>query len=190
MQDAPVRISGTNNVVERKCVGVMKWYIQMPMWDMGSVSRTLGVSAWGHGNPSERLGAPLCGSQQVYGWVTLWHRSRKDANCGIEDNPTRYGQEKKKLWVNVTVSVRLPVFVSHIPTQALTPTRIKKVIFLQPSFMVPPLILFFLIMSTHHRDPLPSPNTNRIQKKKRNYKIGHYIHCKECNYNWIVVWEK
>ena len=32
-QDAPAKTSGSSDVVERKCVGVMKWYIQMPTLD-------------------------------------------------------------------------------------------------------------------------------------------------------------
>ena len=42
-QDAPLKISGSGHVVEKKYVGVMKWYIQMSTWDTGSLS--LGVSA-------------------------------------------------------------------------------------------------------------------------------------------------
>ena len=33
-----VMIVAKVSMVEQKCVGVMKWYIQMPMWDPGSLS--------------------------------------------------------------------------------------------------------------------------------------------------------
>ena len=43
-QDAPVKISRSSLMAECECVGVMKGYMQMPMWDMGSVS--LGLQSW------------------------------------------------------------------------------------------------------------------------------------------------
>ena len=37
-QDASAKISGSSDVVERKCVGVMKWYMKMPTWDTDRLS--------------------------------------------------------------------------------------------------------------------------------------------------------
>ena len=39
-QDAPVKISGISHMVDRKCVGITKWYLQMTTWG----SQSVGVS--------------------------------------------------------------------------------------------------------------------------------------------------
>ena len=45
-QDTQVKISGSSHMNEKKCAGIMKWYMQMPMWDTGSLSLE-SVSAFG-----------------------------------------------------------------------------------------------------------------------------------------------
>ena len=122
-EDSPVKISGSSHLVERKCIGVMKWDMQMPMWDTGRVSLSLGVSAceqkWGYVK-----GAPMSG------WAFNWDqrstaglrlsssrpRSIRSAKWGLEDNIAWYGEEKK-LWVNMAVSIRLILSVFVLPSR-------------------------------------------------------------------------
>ena len=98
-QDAPVKISGNCHVVERKCVGVMKWYMEMSTWDTGSL--TLGVSACGqkrafsHGSVSEWLGA-LLGKQPTAGlWLNIPRPRSRSVKWALEDNLVWDSQEKK-----------------------------------------------------------------------------------------------
>ena len=56
-------------------------------------------------------------------------RSRS-AMWGLEDNSTWNGPEKENVWINMAVCICPPVSVAHTPTEALTPRRIKSVIFL------------------------------------------------------------
>ena len=64
------------------------------------------------------------GTQQASGWVLPLLRNRS-AKWSVEDNTAWYGQEKK-IWVNMAVSIRLPLSfcVSHT-TEDLTPVKNK-----------------------------------------------------------------
>ena len=123
-QDSPVKISGSDHVVDWKFDGVMKWYMVMPTWDMGSLS--LEVSVCGqkrvvsHGSASEWLGAPL--RQRSTEWPsadfhlsTRWPKSRESAKWGLEDNTAWYNLENKKLWINKTVCLCPSISVSLTP---------------------------------------------------------------------------
>ena len=64
-----------------------------------------------HGSASEWLGTPLGQQPTPVLWLnTLWLRSRRNAKWGLGDNAAWYGQEKK-LWVNVAVSICLPLSI-------------------------------------------------------------------------------
>ena len=64
-RDFHVKISGRSQMVERKCVVLMKWYIQITTWDTARESLSLGVSPCGqkravsHWRANKWPGAPL-----------------------------------------------------------------------------------------------------------------------------------
>ena len=115
-QDAPVKISESSYMVHRKCVDVMKWYMQMPTRGSQSVwvlESQLSVKESTTMRQRLIVGLRLSTSRQ---------KSRRNAMWGLEDNITRYGQ-KRKFWSIWSV------FLSHT-TEPLTPRRIKRVIFI------------------------------------------------------------
>ena len=117
-QDTPVKISRSSHVVDWKCVGVMKWYLQMPTWGSQSVgvSESLNLQSWR---------APTAGLQLS----TLQTRSRKVLCRGLENNTAWYGQVKK-LGVFMTIYIRLPSSSSLRYLQRFNPfLRIKRPIY-------------------------------------------------------------
>ena len=83
-------------------IGVMKWFMQMPTWDTVRVLSRSQLAARRdtviRGNDCEWVGVPL--GQRPTG-------RQRSANWGLKDNTAWYGQEKKKLWVNMAVNLRL-----------------------------------------------------------------------------------
>ena len=119
-QNAPVKISGSSHVVERKCVGIMKWYMQMPTWIRAegvSVLRQSHLRPEESNQSQERQRIPEGPAGAVSHSATHsehlvdypWLRSRRSAEWGFEDNTAWYGQ-KKKLWVNMAGCPSLPPF--------------------------------------------------------------------------------
>ena len=103
----------------------MKWYMQMTMsvgvsWKQ---LQTVWVSA-----SLQSLRAPCCGWGSGLQLSTL---GREADMLSLKNNIACYGQEKKLL-VNITICLCLPVSVclSHT-TEALTPRRIKRDIFMK-----------------------------------------------------------
>ena len=119
-QDATVKISGSSHVVEQKCVGVMKWYMQMTTWDMSNVIvSSESVSACGHGSSSEWLGAPLGQrptEQHTAGLqLSTPGQETKEVSSGAF-KITQHGIVKRSygsIWQAVFVSLHLSV--SHTP---------------------------------------------------------------------------
>ena len=98
------KISGSGPVVERKCVGLMKWYIQMPTWEMGSLWKSVWVSLCLGSQDHQRKSvfsaratsytAAHSGSQRAFGWVSIG-QEWKEMQIGTLKITARYGQEKK-----------------------------------------------------------------------------------------------
>ena len=84
--------SGSNHVVHRK-----SWQI---LTSIGQ-SETVG---------SVRVNVSLQWPRATSGWV-LPVKSRRSATWGLENSTAGYGQEKKKLWVNIAVCLYLPISV-------------------------------------------------------------------------------
>ena len=109
-QCAPVKISGSSHVVEQKCVGVMKWYMKMSMWETVSLSVWLWVSACRREEQRFTTGLRL---------NTPRPRSKS------EDKTTWYDQEK--LCVNMAVNINFPLsdYLSR-STESFILRRIKR----------------------------------------------------------------
>ena len=77
-QDTPVKLSGSNHVVKRKCVGAIKWYMQMPTRDMGSLCfESVSACSFQSSRKIENCG---CGGMQVGLWrdrLSTPHRKRR-----------------------------------------------------------------------------------------------------------------
>ena len=83
-EDVHVKINGGSHVVERKCVGVMRWYIQMPTWDRSSLrERVLSQSQLAVTGMLPSDWSPCWGSvpryvpQRASGWVPLAEKQEK-----------------------------------------------------------------------------------------------------------------
>ena len=115
-QDAPAKISGNSLVVKWKCVGVMKWYMQMPTSDTDSLSLSFESA---EGAPTSGW-APRWDKQPTAGLLLSTRRPRsRSTKWSLEDNAAWYGQEKMKSWVNVAVSIHLPPSVLSLWLQKL-----------------------------------------------------------------------
>ena len=125
-QEAAVKISGSSHGVERKCVGVLKWYMQMPTWDTGSLnlSINLGVSACGQKRFGQSRRASIVVERPTVSLrLSTPPRLRsRSAKCGLEDYTAWYGQEKKKLWVNIAVCLGLSLSLSPSLTVSVSLT--------------------------------------------------------------------
>ena len=137
--DPSVKISGSNHVVERICLGIMKWYMQMPMSSL-SLSLVL-VSGCGRKRFDESRWARASCCVLYWGSVpvrlttglrlsTLRPKSRRSAKLGLEDNTECYGQEKKNgsIWQFVCASLSLSLM--HLPKRWRLNEWIKTYIFL------------------------------------------------------------
>ena len=116
----------------------MKWYMQMPTWGTGSVSPE-SVSTYGHGSTSKWFGTPWCSIQQNDS-----HRAYSEvptATSDLEVNTAWDYQGAKRGYGSMRQSpfISLCPSVSYTP-EALTPKRIKIVIFSYRSVVVSPFI--------------------------------------------------
>ena len=74
LRDAPVKISGSSQVVKRKCVGVMKWYMQMPTSRYGQSQTWVSLGLQQSVESADREPCPMGGPSGPLagtGWVHL-----------------------------------------------------------------------------------------------------------------------
>ena len=121
-------------------VGNMKWYMQMPTWDRGSLES---VSAYGQKRVTQRaskwLGTPQgqCPINQLRSYGLIWQ-------C-----------------------ICIFVCLSHI-TEALSPRKSKEsyIFFLRPNIMILSFIIFSSFSSVHNRNNYQNLAVNLFQQKK------------------------
>ena len=119
-----MKMSGSSHVVERKCVGVVKGYMQMPI-EIQTVSvlsqSQLAVRSdtISHGERQQVNGCPAWVAAHSGPPVEYFPSREVEALSG----DLKMDGQEKKLWVNMAVCLRLYVPVSHIPTEALTPRK-------------------------------------------------------------------
>ena len=128
-QDTTVKISGRTHVVEQKCVGVTKWYMQMSTWDTDSLSLAARRGLFSHRKRQWVVGFPTADLQLS----TPCLRSRRSAIWGLEDN-VQHGMVKRStygsIWLSVFVYHCLPFSVSRIYRFDPLSREIKMYIFL------------------------------------------------------------
>ena len=123
-QDAPVKISGSNHVVEQKCVGVMKWCMQMPT---RCLKLEISLSLQRSVDSADREPWPLWAKQSPGEdqW-SKYHRKRRRKALKI----TQRGMVKRRriygsVWQSVFVSLRLGPSVSLTSRRHWPLSRIK-----------------------------------------------------------------
>ena len=119
-QDVPVKISGSSRVIKGKCVGVKKWYMQIPMCD----TSRLGVSF------ESLTGAPA--SSWAPRWVSVPQSSPQRASIWVPPSRevkmssgalkiTQRGMVKRR---GSYASIWQSPFVSICPSMSLTPQKL------------------------------------------------------------------